>query len=86
MSALSKDVTHGRIECQSIELLDFRGVKNKEVKILLSKLQRDAVLVLLGEAESILDMKALSPEHKLRSAAYKAIRRIRNAVPTHSKD
>jgi hypothetical protein len=61
-------------------------VAAKTFKIMLSKLQRDAVLVLLGEAECTLDMKAILPEHKLRSAAYKAIRRIRNATPTHSKD
>jgi len=61
-------------------------VAPKDFKIRLSKLQRDALLVLLGEAENNVDMKAILPEHNLRAAAYKAIRKVRKAVATTRKD
>ena len=41
---------------------------------------------LLGVVEHKIDMKDALPEHDLRSAAYKAIRKIRNATPIRSKD
>ena len=72
----------------TLTLLDviFDGVRDKEYKVKLSRVQRDALLVLLGEVERRIDMKEALPDHDLRSAAYKAIKKIRNAVPISRKD
>jgi len=60
-------------------------VAQKEYKIALSEIQRSALLRLLAEAEAHFNLKDVLPDHEQRSAAYKAIKKLRNARPRRPK-
>jgi len=60
-------------------------VAHKEYKIALSESQRSALLRLLAEAEAHFNLKDVLPDHDQRSAAYKAIKKLRNALPRRPK-
>jgi len=69
----------------SVGRFSIPALASKEYKIALSDLQRRALLRLLGEAEARLNLKELLPDHEERAGVYKAMKKLRNALPRRSK-
>jgi len=63
-----------------------KETKRKEYRITFSEIQRRGLLLLLCEAELHIDLKQVLTKHSERAAAYKAIRKLHNALPKKPKD
>jgi hypothetical protein len=74
-----------RVKCE-IDGGSDREAKVKKLRIVLTDMQRNALLAVIHAVEDELEIKKILSEHNAREAAYKAIRKLRQAIPSVARD